>query len=114
MREKPNRSAGFTRLKLLLILATSILFGQLLLPKCLATLQYISTSNSIQPVLLFTNVCIVFILIAIKFSPPLYSHWRDRSRRAAAERSRQEELRQSSEQRKLYERMRDARRRQVI
>jgi hypothetical protein len=61
------------------------------------------------------NVAIVFVLFAIRFGPELYSEWkRQRGRRAPVNSEAEKKKLTLKEERALYERMHEARKRQVI
>lgn len=105
---------GFAWLELLLaltLLALLFRFFPSLLPDVLATLDVRNWSRSVWMTL---NVGVVLVLFGIQFGPELCADWRRRRVRVSGNDKKREKQLTMKEERELYERMREARKRQVI
>jgi hypothetical protein len=62
---------------------------------------------------MYLNVAIVLALFVMRFAPDLYHDWRERQARRKDEREKHEKQRALREQKELFERLKEARKRRI-
>jgi hypothetical protein len=109
--------SGFAKLELLLVLAFLALFFQVFPSLWFGVLGVLDIRNWPRGVWMAINVGVVFSLFTIRFGPDLVEDWRQRrDRKRAASKNREKEIKDLTlkEQRELFKRMQEARKRQII
>ena len=112
MRTKQHR--GFAWIELLFALAIIAFLFQLFPLLRRALVGAADVQNWSRAVWVSLNVGMMLVLLGIRFGPSRYDDWRGRRARQAIERERQEKQRLANKQRELFERLREARKRQVM
>lgn len=114
MTSKQFNRDGFVRLEVLLVLAILALLFQVFPALWHGIVWALDVRNWSRGVWMTLNVAIVVGLVGIRIGPQLYEGWRTWSGRRSAKRESDEKRRTIKEERALYERMREARKRQVV
>lgn len=120
MRAKRNQHGdrgGFGKLELLLVLAFVSLLFQVFPSLWHGTLWIIDVRNWSRGVWMLLNAAVVFALFAIRFGPDLFHDWQKRQSRTKInpeQREKQVKDMELKEQRELFKRMQEARKRQII
>ena len=105
---------GFIWLEVLLVLALASLFCILFPSVVERALSNVGLSTWPYSIRLIVNLLAIGVLLGIRFGPQLFDEWRQRRRRFAIDLEKQEEERKLREQRELFERLHEARKRQVV
>ncbi|MEX2317294.1 MAG: hypothetical protein WD669_09095 [Pirellulales bacterium] len=109
--------SGFAKLELLLVLAFLALLFQVFPSLWFGVLGVLDIRNWPRGVWVVINVAVVLALFAARFGPDLVEDWKQHSlRKQAASDRRKKEIKDLDlkEQRELFKRMQEARKRQVI
>ncbi len=114
MRVSRNKRRGVAWLELLLALAFVALLFQVFPSLWNGLVWAADVRNWSRGVWMGVNVAVVLILFGIRFGPELYRESRVRRPRRARKRSTAETQLTMKEERELYGRMREARKRQVV
>ncbi|MCI0332052.1 MAG: hypothetical protein L0228_02350 [Planctomycetes bacterium] len=114
MRINRHNRGGFGRLEVLLVLAFVTLLFQVFPSLWNGLVWSFDLRNWSRGAWMSANVAIVLVLFSIRFGPDLYREWRGRRPRIARKSERHEKQLTLKEERALYERMREARKKQVI
>jgi len=105
---------GFGRLELLLVLSIVAITFQLFPSLWFDTLWVIDVRNWSRAAWLCVSMGVLLTLVGIRFGPDLMDEWRQRRERLAKEREKRDKQQALAEQRKLFERLREARKRQLF
>ena len=105
---------GFARLELLFCLALVVLLLQMFPSLWGALALAIDVRNWSSGTWMSVNLGIIVLLFGIQFGPVLHTKWREHRTRQAIERDKQDKQRTVNEQRETFERLREARKRQVV
>ncbi|MEX2316622.1 MAG: hypothetical protein WD669_05685 [Pirellulales bacterium] len=104
---------GFGRLEVLLVLAFLALLFQVFPSLWFGTWRLLDVRNWPRGAWMFLNVAVVLALFAIRFGPDLMNDWQQRQARRKDEHEKHEKQRQLKEQKQLFERMKEARKRRL-
>jgi hypothetical protein len=115
--KKISSRGAFVRLEVLLVLAFLALLFQVFPSLWFGLLWAIDIRNWSRGVWIAINVAVVFSLFAIRFGPGLAEDWkksRAARRHEADNRDKHVKDMDLKQQRELYKRMQDARKRQIV
>jgi hypothetical protein len=108
-----NRSrSAFVPLAVLLALAVAALLVQLF--QSLWSIGALDVRNWPRETWMALNLGVVLVLFGIRLGPEVRAQWRNRRTRRTIEREQQKKQRTLNEQREVFERLREARKRQVV
>jgi hypothetical protein len=112
-----SNHSGFAKLELLLVLAFAALLFQVFPGLWFGLLAVLDIRGWSRGAWLVQNLAVVFTLFALRFGPDWYHDWQQRQiRKSAAAKKREKQVKDltAEEQRALYKRLQEARKRQVI
>ena len=109
-----KRHRGLARIELLLALAAVALLFQLFPPLWPTLRGAVDVRNWPRTVWISLNVGVMLALFGIRYGPSLYDEWQAHRARQRIERDKQVMQRKVNEQREVIERLREARKRQVV
>jgi hypothetical protein len=114
MNSKPYNRDGFVRLEVLLVLAFLALFFQVFPSLWSGVLWALDMRNWSRGTWMVLNVVVVVFLFALRFGPELYQEWRKTPRHRSVKLECDEKRLSREEELALYQRMQEARKRQVV
>lgn len=114
MRVVTGKQVGFGRLEVLLVLALLALSFQLFPSLWFTAVWAADVRNWSRAVWMTLNIAVVVCLFGFRFGPELYREWRGRAKHVSGSQVHREKQLSIKEERELYERLREARKRQVI
>jgi hypothetical protein len=110
--DEPRR--GVAWLEILLVLAVLALVFQVFPQLWFSTLWALDVRNWSRGVWFVLNIGVVLVLFGIRYAPEVNQEWKRRRGNRIRHRTEDDEQRKLREERELYERMKEARKRQVI
>jgi hypothetical protein len=113
MRRHQHVRGAFGRLEILLVVAVLALFFQVFPSLWFGLLRVVDVRNWPRGAWMVVNVAAVLALFGFRFGPDLYRDWQQWQLRRKEEGDRQSKARQLKEQKELFERMKEARKRQI-
>ena len=114
MRTIHQHRRGVAWLEILLVLAVLALLFQVFPQLWFNTLWALDVRNWSRAAWFALNIGVVLVLFAIRYAPEVHQQWKQRKSNRVRHRTEDEEQRKLREERELYERMKEARKRQVI